>query len=95
MAKLRISSALKGVERDAAHIAESLRNFEESANLLSSDTSRLIDQYENQWVGVYHGRVAASDRTFNGLRRKIERKGIPLSETVIRRIDRERKTFIF
>ena len=95
MAKAAISRALKRVEREAAHIIEGLRNFEQNAKVFSSDAPRMIDRYENRWVAVYRSEVAASDRTFSGLRRKIERKGIPLSETVIRHIDKEPKTFIF
>jgi hypothetical protein len=44
---------------------------------------------------VHKGRIAASGETFETLTNKLEEIGIPASETIVRHIDRESRTFIF
>ena len=94
MAKSGASNAKRQVQRHAARISRDLDDFGKSADVFSSDTPRLIEQYENQWVGVYKGKVAAHAPTLSKVKKAIEEMGIPLSQTMIRRVDREQRTYI-
>ena len=84
----------KQIQERASDIARNLKEFAESEAVFSSESPRLIDQYENSWIGVYRGRVAASGKTLGSLKRSLKAKGIPLPQTMIRRIDREERTLI-
>lgn len=91
----RKSSAVrKELQLPASDIARRLKGFSESEAVFSVGSPRLIDQYENTWVGVYQGRVAASGKTLSSLKRSLKAKGIPLPQTMVRRIDREERTLI-
>ena len=94
MAPVRASNVLKHLGRSARDIDRAFKGFSESARLFSSDQPRLIDEYENKWIGVYKGRVEAVADTLKALTQKIGSKNIPMSETMVRRIDREEKTLI-
>jgi hypothetical protein len=74
-------------------MARDLRSFSASEAVLSSSPA-LIDRYQNTWVGVYQGRVAASGKTLASLKRALKAKGVPLSHTLVRRIDKEERTLI-
>ena len=75
-------------------IAASLRNFTESARILSRDHPRLIDEYPDRWVAVTRGAVRADGETHDEVLAKIDAAGIPRSEVIIRRIEREPRTLI-
>ena len=77
-----------------AEIQRALRDFSASAQLLSSDQPRLIDDYEHKWVGVYKGQIAVVADTLDELNEQIARKHLPAGETLVRYIDREEKTLI-
>jgi hypothetical protein len=68
-------------------INRELRTFSRAARLLSSNHPRLIDTHPKEWVGLYDGEVCATDKSFNGLVRKLKRRGFSPSETIIRYID--------
>lgn len=68
-------------------ISRELRSFSRAARLLSSDHPRLIDEHPKQWVGLFDGKVCATDKSFSGLVRKIKGQGYSPSETIIRYID--------
>ena len=44
---------------DPESIARGLREFSKSAEMLSNDRPRLINEHPLQWVGVYRGEVSA------------------------------------
>ena len=44
---------------DLEDIARGLREFSKSAEMLSNDRPRLINEHPSQWVGVYRGEVSA------------------------------------
>jgi hypothetical protein len=68
-------------------INRELRTFSRAARLLSSNHPRLIDKHPKEWVGLYDGEVCATDRSFNGLVRKLKKRGLSPSDTIIRYID--------
>jgi hypothetical protein len=81
------------IGKSPAELAEEMEAFSESAEVFSSNRPRLISKYENKWIGVYDGEIVEEDSLL-ALTEKIKERGIPLNQTMIRRIERERKTFI-
>jgi hypothetical protein len=55
---------------------------------------RMIDLYENKWVGVYKGSIVAVADSLEEITRQVAQKNIPAAETVVRFVDREEKTLI-
>lgn len=75
-------------------IARRLREFSKSAEMLSNDRPRLIDELPSQWVGVYRGRVSAKADDLASLLEELERRGIPLGDTIVRFIEKNQRTLI-
>jgi hypothetical protein len=86
-------SVFEIIGKSPSELAEEMEAFSESAEVLSSNHPRLISKYENKWIGVHDGEIVEEDSLF-ALAEKIKERGIPLNQTTIRRIERERKTFI-
>lgn len=84
--------AILGVSPDT--IGNEIATFAEAAKVLSSDHPRLIDEHPMQWVGVFGGDVAAASDQYDELITSLAAKGIPVSQTVVRYIDKAEKTFI-
>ena len=91
---MRDKSALDQVRAAPAEIAANLDSFAVSAKTLSSHHPRMIDLYENKWVGVYNGKIEVVADSLEEATREIKEKAIPVGETIIRRIDRTEKTLI-
>ena len=79
---------------DPKELAEALREFSKSAERLSSDLPRLIDKHRKQWIGVFRGEVTAAASSLDRLLAKLEKKGIPPGETVVRFIEENQRTLI-
>ena len=62
--------------------------------MLSNDRARLIDEHPSQWVGVYRGEVSAKANDLPSLMEELERRGIPPGDTVVRFIEKNRRTLI-
>jgi hypothetical protein len=71
-----------------------LQRFRKAAQALSADHPRLIDKYPNQWVAVYDGKVAAHASTLPAILAKIKRKRIPQAHTIVRYIEKNKRTMI-
>ncbi len=71
-----------------------LQRFRQAAQALSSGHPRLIDKYPNQWVAVYHGRVAAHASTLPAILGKMKRRRIPQARTIVRYIEKNKRTMI-
>ncbi len=72
---------------------QELTEFREAAAVLSSSHPRLIDEYPDQWVGVYKGAIEASS-TMPGLMRQLADKEIPAGKAMVRYIARSQRTLI-
>ena len=75
-------------------IARGLREFSTSAEMLANDQPRLIDEFPRQWIGVYRGEVSAKADDLPSLMEKLERRGIPLGDTIVRFIEKNQRTLI-
>ena len=75
-------------------IAEELREFSKSAELLSNDRPRLIHEYLSKWIGVYGSEVAAEADDFETLIEKLKEKGVPLGSAIVRLIEENQRTLI-
>ena len=75
-------------------IAKDLREFSKSAEMLSNDRPRLIDEHRLQWIGVYRGEVSATAGDLPSLMEELERRGIPPGDTIVRFIEKNQRTLI-
>ena len=75
-------------------IAKGLREFSKSAEMFSNDRPRLINEHPLQWVGVYRGHVSAKADDLPSLLVELERRGIPLGDTIVRFIEKNQRTLI-
>ena len=75
-------------------IARGLREFSKSAEMLSNDRPRLINEHPLQWIGVYRGEVSAKAEDLPSLMEELERRGIPLGDTIVRFIEKNQRTLI-
>lgn len=94
MAKLTDAEVLTAWGESPEVISDGLARFAESARTLSSHHPRLIDKYPQQWVGIYGGNVEVAGRTIAAVIKKLDAKGYPKEETIVRFIDRHPKTLI-
>ena len=88
------SSVLDQIDVRAAEVDTALRSFSASARILSSDRRRLIDEYENKWIGVYNGKIEAVADSLEDVAMQLEKKAIPFNQTIVRRIERDEKTLV-
>ena len=79
---------------DPGNIARGLREFSKSAEMLSNDRPRLINEHPLQWVGVYRGEVSAKADDLPSLIEELERRGIPPGDTIVRFIEKSQRTLI-
>jgi hypothetical protein len=86
--------AEKALGASAKQINRELRTFSRAARLLSSKRPRLINTHPKEWVGLFDGEVCATDKSFNGLVRKLKRHGISPKESIIRYIDTSERKLI-
>ena len=80
--------------KDPVRLNRDLQTFRRTARALSSNHPRLIDKYPNQWVAIHSSKVVAHGRTFNSVLKKMKRKNIPLRLTIVRYIEKNRRTLI-
>lgn len=68
-------------------IDRELRAVSRSARVLSSDHPRLIKKHPNEWVGVCEGKVCATDKSFDGIVKKLKSSGVSPNDAIIRYVD--------
>lgn len=79
---------------DPGEVVRSLRRFRRTARILSSGQPRLIDLYNKKWVVVHGGKVAATGRSLSAAMAGADAKNTPRHETIVRYIERDRRTLI-
>ena len=77
-----------------AQVGRELDQFAESARALSSNHPRFIDDYPQQWVGVFQGQVRARGKTLKSVLAQLGEKGIRPEHALIRFIERDQRTLI-
>lgn len=85
---------LRDLVGDPGEVDKSLREFRESAAVLSADSPRMIEKYPNQWVALYHGKVAASAATFDELISAVSRNHLPREDVLVRLIETRQRVLI-
>ena len=88
------SPILSSLGSDLEEVAKGLREFSKSAETLSNDRVRLINEDPLPWVGVYRGEVSARAHDLPSLMEELERRGIPPGDTIIRFIEKNQRTLI-
>lgn len=79
---------------DPEKIAFELREYSDSAQLLSKQWERLAEKHPMEWVCFHRGRVSANSKSLDALMEEMRNRGIPANRAVIRFIDKKQKTLI-
>ena len=79
---------------DASRVAESLKAFEDTAQLLSSDNPKLCDTYSGKWVGLHTGQVRVSGDSLEEVLATLDQKGWSREESIVRLIEKNPSTVI-
>ena len=85
---------LEELDNDPERIALELREFSESARLLSEQWERLAETHPMEWVCFHRGKVSAHSESLDALMEDMRNRGITANRAVIRFIDKEQKTLI-
>ena len=89
-----ILTALAQMNERPETAARSLREFERSARVLSSNQTNLIDEYPDQWIAVSDGTVVAHGNKLDKVLGQTDQKGIQRSDVIVRFIERTQRTLI-
>lgn len=89
-----IARLLAEMKETPQEIADLLREFTESARILSSDHPRLIDEYPDKYVALARSGVVADADSHDELLAKLDRAGISRDGVIIRLIERVPRTLI-
>jgi hypothetical protein len=92
--KQAVLTAMEVMGERPADAARSLRAFDRSASILSSNTPRLIDKYPDEWVAVCDGRVVAHGEKLAEVLLQSDEKGLSREDIVVRFIERTQRTLI-
>ena len=92
--KAAILTALAQMNERPETAARSLREFQRSERVLSSNQPRLIDEYPDQWIAVSDGTVVAHGHRLDKVLRQIDQKGIHRFEVIVRFMERTQRTLI-
>ncbi len=92
--KAAVLSALAQMNERPEYTARSLQKFQRSAQALSSNQPRLIDEYPDKWVAVSNRTVVAHDDSLDGVLRQVDKKGLSRSEVIVRFIEQTQRTLI-
>lgn len=79
---------------DPSEVAGRLHNFRQSASVLSSSHSHLIDEYPQEWIAVHDGVVRAHSKDFRALLSQIDEAGISRREVIVRFVERNHRALI-
>ena len=71
-----------------------LRRFNEDVYYLQSIRHDLLQKYLDFWIAIYERNLVAYGKSSAELRKRLERKRIPLNDTVIDFIASERKAML-
>ena len=74
---------------DPARIAEQMEAFRESVALLSSESSRMTEEYPDEWIGIHSGKVRAQGPTFESVLKALDEGGYSRAQAIIRYIEAE------
>lgn len=85
---------LEELGNDPERIALELREFSNSARLLSEQWERLAEKHPMEWVCFHRGKVSAHSESLDSLMEEMRNLGIPSDRAVIRFIDKNQKTLI-
>ena len=91
---ITVEEEIKALGINPGKVLEEMRSFRRSATRLSTDRPRMIEQFPDQWVALYLGRVEAHAEEYDTVLRMIDEKGIPREHAIVRFIESEPSTMI-
>ena len=74
--------------------AKAWQSFSDSAALLEREAKMIHEKYLNKWIGIYAGQVQVSGESFEDVVSELNKKEIPVSESLVRFIGQEEPTLI-
>ena len=84
--KESIGSTLKGS-------ITKLRKYDKSIDVLCKNAN-LGEEYPDQWVAVFEGKVQASNSNLDALLNKLDKMNVPRSQTVVRFIEKSPRSLL-
>jgi hypothetical protein len=79
---------------DPDQLARDLDDYRKAAQSLSKSCPSLLEQYPEQWVAFYDGRVQAHDSNLESVMSQVDEKKLPRQHVLVRFIHREQRTVI-
>lgn len=74
--------------------AQVLREFSRSTGSFSLTKEQVLEKYNDKWIAIYGGKVAAVADSLDELTSFVAAQGLPASETLFRHISPKEKVFI-
>ena len=94
MSQVHDQDAILELIGDPSQVDQELTDFSETAQILSSEHPRMIEQYPKQWIALYQGVVRAQASTYHSVLEELQKKGLPKEHMIVRFIDRNPRTMI-
>lgn len=79
---------------DPRVVAREMQAFEKDSNAFFSQEKRLLEQYPQQWVAFYDGKVQAHGPTHETVLKEVEKRGLPKGRVIIRFLDQSERPLI-
>lgn len=85
---------VKYLRESPKNIGRAIDDFGANARAFSMSKEEALEKYENKWIAIYDGGVAAVADSLDALAHRVEEMKIPASQAIFRRIDRKEKVLI-
>ncbi len=87
-------SEIEALIGDPAQIDRELSQFRETSKMLSSKNPRMNEEYPDQWVALFDGKVQASGMSMERVLHEIDKKEIPRGRVIVRFIEKNPRTMV-
>ena len=79
---------------DPTQVARDLDDYRKAAQALSESYQNLLEQYPEQWVAFYDGKVQAHGSKRESVLSQVDEKKLPREHVLVRHIHKEQRTVI-
>jgi hypothetical protein len=76
------------------YVDRELEEFRKSARVLSSQYRHLIEQYPNEWVAAYDGKIVARGPTLPSVLQQLDEQGLQREQAAVRFAGENHRTMI-
>jgi hypothetical protein len=92
--KLKEKDSILEIIGNPNDVDRELRDFRKSAMVLSSKQHHLIQEYPEEWVAIYEGKVKAHGKSHELVLKKVDGQGIPRRQILVRFISKKPRAMI-